>query len=230
MREPNPRRARPVEHRRRESTRLCDERYVSGTRAAVREARVEAYPRHQEPDAVRTEDAQRERLGRLQHRLGQRQSICARLLEAGSDDDRRAGAASAQLRNDSGNGRRGRAHHGELGDIGELRHGPVGGAAGDLRASDVDGPDRTCKSALQQIAHHRGTNAVRAVGRPDQCHRAGVEQVLEVATAHESILSPRAVRVHYVVLRIDRGKSLCRGGRYDLRMSACASILAERAF
>ena len=102
VRKPDAHRARPIEHRRRQRARLRDERKRSGSRAAVREARIETDPGHQESDAVRTQDPQRIGPGGRQHGAGETFRLARDLLQTGADHNRGPRSARAEFGNQAG--------------------------------------------------------------------------------------------------------------------------------
>ena len=98
MREADAARRRPIEHRGDHRARLADERDVAGRRREMREARVEPEPRHDDADAIRTDDAQQMRARRVQHLLLQLPPGIAQFAEPGGDHDRGLGAARSERR------------------------------------------------------------------------------------------------------------------------------------
>lgn len=89
-------RRRPIEHRRDHGTRLADEGDVAGRPRKMREAGVQADPRHNDADAIRADEAQQVGPGRVERRLPQRASGIAFLAEPGGNEDCRLCAALAE--------------------------------------------------------------------------------------------------------------------------------------
>jgi len=103
MGETNAAAAHPVQQRRRQRAGLGDERDRPGLRRRMRETRVQRERRHQQADAVGTEDAQQMRPHRGERGLRQRPAAVAEcVVHAGGKHDCRLGAARAQFRDDAG--------------------------------------------------------------------------------------------------------------------------------
>ena len=93
VRKPDARGLCPVEHGRRQGAGLGYEGDAARSRTEVGKARIKADARDEQPDAVRTENAQREAPCFLQHCRAERAPGCGGPLKTRAQDDRRACAA-----------------------------------------------------------------------------------------------------------------------------------------
>ncbi len=196
VREADPARCGPVEQGRHDRARLGEEGEVARPRAEVGEARVEPDARHQEPDAVRTEDAQQVRPGGIQHRLAPLlPGLGAALTESGRQHHRRAGAALAEFGDEARHGVGRRRDHRQIGCDRQGRDAGIGEHALDCRVARVDRQDRTLEAALQQVARRHLAHRARRRRCADEGDGGGREQAVEIADGHRRpVLRMRMLR------------------------------------
>jgi hypothetical protein len=185
LREADLARHRPVDHRRRHGTGLRDEGKVALGRHHMREGRVEADARHHHAKAVRPDDAHQVGARGLEHRaLEFLAAPLAQFAEARRDDDRGLAAARTQFADQAGNGFRRRADDGKVGHRRHACHIAVGEDALDGVVLGIDRQDRACKTGMEKIARKDGADRPGLRRRPDQRHRFGGEQLVQIADRH----------------------------------------------
>ena len=167
-------------------------------------------PRHQQANAVRPQDAQQMRPGRIQHRLLQADAVpVAGLRQAGGHHDRRARAARAEFGDQARHGGRRRADHRQFRRLRQRRHVPVAAHPGHRVVFRIDRPQRAAEAARQQVAQHRGADAVRAGRGADHGHRLRAEQVIQVAYAHAAPAGNKEKGLSRAGAGAAHGKRLC---------------------
>jgi hypothetical protein len=185
VRETHAARLRPVDDGRDDRARLRHEGEPPAPRRQVREAGVEAMPRHHDADAVRPHDAQQMRLGSVEQRLLQARAMgVAVFLEARRNDDRRPGAAGAQLRHELRHRARRRGDDGQIRRQRQARHVLVGEHALHRHVFGVHRHHRPAEAAAEQVARDHRADRARPVAGADQRDRLRLEQVIEVADGH----------------------------------------------
>jgi hypothetical protein len=178
QREADAPRLRPVQDRGDERAGLRDEGDVAGECVGVRKGGVQADVRRQQADAVRSEDPQQEWPGGVERHL------LLRCAEPGGHHDRGARPEPAELGDQLGHCRRGRADDREVGNLRQIVHPGVDDLAVERRVARIDCEDRARVSARAEVAPHGGADAAGAVRGADDDDRLRLEESVEVANAH----------------------------------------------
>ncbi len=185
MRKTDPAGIRPVEQCRGERTGLGYESDLSRACAGMGEAGIQSDRRHQQSDAVRSEYSQQVRFRGVQHGLRQGAALgIGNRTQTGGQHHRSLAAPGAELVNDTRDGLRRRADHREVGHPIQASHFRNGAQAGHARVLRIDREDGAGVAPREQIAHHRGAEALGPVGGADHGNRVRTKQVFEIAYGH----------------------------------------------
>ncbi len=194
MRKADAARCRPIEHRRDHGARLADEGDIARQRRARCEAGVEAAARHDHTDAVRADEAQEMRPGRVERRPLPAAPAVAPPAKPGAKpgakprakEDRGLGAALAEPcdedRDRFGRGR----DHGQVRGARQARQVRVDRDPVDRPPMFVDQQQLAAESGTAQVAQHDAADRARSLGRGEERDRARVEQLVEVADRHRA--------------------------------------------
>ena len=166
------------------------------------ETRVEPEPRHDQPDAVWSQEAQavvaRQLLDDEAFELC---SVGSGLAESGRQHgyrrDARLAAFAHHLRDGGGRG----ADDRKLGFGRRLGDAGVGLDAADRLTAGVDRVDDPFEAGVDEVAQHDVTELSSLAAGTDHSHMGGVEQAVEVADAHRLAVKRNCVAPHARVRR-----------------------------
>ena len=194
VREADPARDRPVDHRRQHCARLGHERGAAGGRHTVRETRVQLVRGRQHADAVRANDAEHVRPGLLKHALLRGAARLTHFGETGGQDDDGFHAARAEFADEIGDRRRRRRDDGELGRARKCRYRLVDLAPQKFAAVRIDEHDLARETALDQIARDDTADRGWRAACADQRDACRLEERIQIANGHLGSPAPHAAQ------------------------------------
>ncbi len=214
VREAEPARVRPVEHRGHQRAGLRDEREVAGARACVRKARVEARARRDRAYAVGALDADAGAFVRRE------QPRALGFVEARGDHDHGARAAVGEVVDDAGHRRGRRADDAELRRLGQVLQRRVDAFAVKFGPRRVDRPARAGERARAQVVPDDAADRAFLVAGAEDGDGTRGEQGIESVVVHVegattgawADFSGRMSRADYAQGRCSGTGRKCRSG------------------